>query len=526
MTLTSAPHRLRLLRWQAHAAGAPQALAMRSLLRAQSDSLQQHLEQALDDAAAAMGLPPDAVVKIPRLELSVPAPPLLHAQRTAADETAAWSLWVQQLQQALMLQMLQLLHAVAAAPAAAAAGVAKPRPPTGPAQARQDLRQYLHSGWPGWALAGNDDSTRVLQATAAALTDEWVQDDIMGLTPATLRNFWAWAGISPEADLQQALGVLARWLALLPAPRRARWVQARRADQLPLQLGPGGGQATRMALLAQWQAQAMDSLWAQALWLAWPQDPARQAPWQAALQRSDLPDAQPPAALGRLRVALAAAAPRAAAAFAPLVRAEPSLQQPASDTRADPRDERQPPDETETPNDHLVVPLAGLVLLHPYLARLVQGLHMHSGQSGEPLARAVLPRALALLHALACGPAPAPALELDLPFVKLLLGLPPTQALDWPAAQLDEADAAEVQALLQAVRQHWPALRSTSLQTLRVSFLQRRGLLRRAADGPGWQLQVQAEAFDLLLASLPWSLAWVKLPWMPHPLAVDWSAPT
>ncbi|MDP3221798.1 MAG: contractile injection system tape measure protein, partial [Rubrivivax sp.] len=250
-----------------------------------------------------------------------------------------------------------------------------------------------------------------------------------------------------------------------------------------------------------------------------------QDPWQTALVKSEWPDAQPPAALGRLRVALSAAMTRPANRASPpvavphVLRVEPTVASAWHPVAT-------PAAATETSADHLVVPLAGLVLLHPYLARLLQGLQLHSGQPGEALAPAVLPRALALLHALACDTAAAAALELDLPFVKLLLGLPPTQGLDLPPAQLDEADTAEVQALLQAVRQHWPALRSTSVQALRISFLQRRGLLRRAADGQGWQLQVQSEAFDLLLASLPWSLSWVKLPWMPEPLAVDWQAPS
>lgn len=528
MALTSAPHRLRLLRWQARAADTPQALALRSLLRARGDGLQQPLEQALDDAAAALGLPAEAVVKIARLELSVPAPPRLPAPHESVEDTVAWSQWRQLLQQSLLLQ---LQVAVAEATGGAAEGAARPRLLAGPTQARQDLLQYLHSGWPGWVLAGNEDTASHLQLAAAALADAWVHDDSLGLTAAALLSFWHWTGTAPDASVPAALAVFTRWLALLPAARRARWVLARRTKQLPLQLGPGTGQDTRLALLAQWQLQAQTpsqapgSLWAQALWLAWPHDAARQAPWQAALLQADLPDSRPPAALGRLRVALAALAPGTPPALAPGAAFETTHPLSSAPAGADGPPRRSPPGEDASAGDHLVLPLAGLVLLHPYLARLLQGLQLHSGQPGEALAPAVLPRALALLHALACDTGPAAALELDLPFVKLLLGLPPTAGLLLPPAPLDEADSAEVQALLEAVRQHWPALRGTGLQTLRISFLQRRGLLRRAAGGSGWRLQVQAEAFDLLLASLPWSLAWVKLPWMPEPLAVDWSAP-
>ncbi|OYU84394.1 MAG: hypothetical protein CFE45_25930, partial [Burkholderiales bacterium PBB5] len=78
----------------------------------------------------------------------------------------------------------------------------------------------------------------------------------------------------------------------------------------------------------------------------------------------------------------------------------------------------------------------------------------------------------------------------------------------------------EVAALLAAVRQHWAALSGTGIDGLRLSFLQRRGLLRRT-DG-AWQLHVQAEPFDVLLELLPWGISLVKLPWMPQPLMVAW----
>ncbi|MGS0755737.1 contractile injection system tape measure protein [Roseateles sp. GG27B] len=77
--------------------------------------------------------------------------------------------------------------------------------------------------------------------------------------------------------------------------------------------------------------------------------------------------------------------------------------------------------------------------------------------------------------------------------------------------------------MLAAVRNHWKALENTSAEGLRLSFLQRRGLLRRAEGA--WQLHLQAEAFDVLFDLLPWSISLVKLPWMPLPLMVEWHAP-
>jgi hypothetical protein len=166
------------------------------------------------------------------------------------------------------------------------------------------------------------------------------------------------------------------------------------------------------------------------------------------------------------------------------------------------------------------VPLAGLVLLHPWLARLLAACGVLDG-SGRRLVPALLPRACALLHALACGD--AEVAEHQLPFVKLLLGCPPDEPLTAALPALAPADSAELAALLEAVRDHWSALRGTGVEGLRLSFLQRRGLLARV-DG-AWQLRLQSEPFDVLLGLLPWPIGLVRLPWMAQPLVVEWPTP-
>ena len=526
MAYASAPHRLRVLRWQALAPRPAQALALRTLLREQGDSVAQCLELALDEAAAMLGLGPDTVMHLGRLELALPAPPLAGSQHMAPQHRAAWSQWLQQLRQAAVSQLARAVEGPASA------GVATQLPAA--VDARQALLDYLHSGWPGWALAGSDEASRALRDAASALADELVPGGSTAWAPAALASLWRWTGTGIETP-PAALGVLARWLALLPAPRRAAWMHSRAAAPLARVLFAAAPGPTARSLLMQWQAAAAaaDAVWAQALWLGWPGDASHQAPWRRTLIDGALLGADAPAALERLRVALATEEVpppplrRRDDATGTAVRGKPALTQPpavASSGQATAPLQSEPEPDT----GHWVVPLAGLALLHPFLPRLLQGLQLHSGQPGEPLAAAVLPRALALLHALACGPSAQAALELDLPLLKLLLGLPPMQGLSIPAAVLAEPDLAEVQALLEAVRQHWPALRGSSVQTLRVSFLQRRGLLRRATamGGAAWQLQVHSEAFDLLLGSLPWRLAWVKLPWMPEALTVDWPVPT
>lgn len=163
---------------------------------------------------------------------------------------------------------------------------------------------------------------------------------------------------------------------------------------------------------------------------------------------------------------------------------------------------------------------AGLILLHPYLPRLFAALGWVGDRhlQGEPFPWARLPQAAALLNWLATGR--DEPFEYELGTVKLLLGLNPDDPLPVAAGLLGDAEREEGEALLGAVVQHWSALGKTSIDGLRLSFLQRGGLLYPAADG--WLLRPQAESFDLLIDRLPWGIAIIRLPWMPRSLHTEW----
>ena len=106
-------------------------------------------------------------------------------------------------------------------------------------------------------------------------------------------------------------------------------------------------------------------------------------------------------------------------------------------------------------------------------------------------------------------------------FIRELVTFPKPLIAALPA--LAPADGEEIGALLAAVRDHWSALRRTGIDGLRMSFLQRRGLL---AHGDGvWRRRMQQESFDLLLGLLPWAIGQVRLPWMREPLLVEWPTP-
>ncbi len=170
---------------------------------------------------------------------------------------------------------------------------------------------------------------------------------------------------------------------------------------------------------------------------------------------------------------------------------------------------------SESYNEHegIYIENAGLVILHPFLSLYFSVLGVISGnemlQSG---------RALQLLNHLATGQNKAAEYALALP--KILCGL----SINSPVSaekDISENELAESVALLTSVILHWSALKNTSPDALRGTFLSRPGKLF-LSDSDNWILQVETSSFDILLGQLPWSISMIRLPWMNKLLTVEW----
>lgn len=498
-----AVHRVRRLSWQVRASTPAQAFALRSRLQAQTDALPALLERVLDDVAGAR-VPPGVVWKIPRLALQLD---LARGDLPDAELQP-------QLEAALRRAVASALDATWAASRAAApdasddatmpAGgtVALPYRSTPQADARAAFDHYLRHGdlpWPQQTLPPEQQLVLLRSAAQAALNGLRNAGDAVAARRSLLALLPA--GVSARR------GALARWLALLPPGDAGALVEAVRDGRVdrhvtwtPLETPDAQTQAVLAAL-----DEAGDVPDRAAPAAARGTPPSRVATKASAGTRTTSPphdaDPHPPAAghageTSPVHAAAAAAVPDRAAAGT-------AGRTPLSSDSATAQ----------------LVPLAGLVLLHPYLPRLLQGRGLGDARDRD-IADAALPRACALLHALAVGVTPAQ--EYALPFVKLLLGRAPDAPLATVLPPPDANDLAEATALLQAVRTHWPAMAGTGDDALRVSFLQRRGLLS-SADG-AWQLRMVREPFDLLLGLLPWGVGLVRTPWMRAPLTVEWPA--
>ncbi len=158
---------------------------------------------------------------------------------------------------------------------------------------------------------------------------------------------------------------------------------------------------------------------------------------------------------------------------------------------------------------------AGLVLLNPYLKRLfvkfdlLEGKEFKSDQAKE--------KAVYLLQYLAKKQEEPEEFELTLNKILcgIPLGIPIKNAVELTDSEKDVCDG-----LLIALIKNWKALKNTSPDGLRTSFLMREGSLKR--DASGWKLNVEKKVYDILLEKLPWGYSMIHFPWMEYPLYTEW----
>ena len=179
------------------------------------------------------------------------------------------------------------------------------------------------------------------------------------------------------------------------------------------------------------------------------------------------------------------------------------------------RDQEPPLDLAFSDVEELYIENAGLVLLWPFLPRFFE--HLGLVEDKRFRDEAAVQRAVGLLEIVASGAPELP--EYRLPLNKLLCGMALDAVFDF-GPPVTEAEASECERLLEAVIEQAPILRRMSVEGFRGSFLLRKGVLG-TRDG-AWLLRVERESYDLVLDRFPWSLLWVKLPWMEAPLRVEW----
>ena len=166
-------------------------------------------------------------------------------------------------------------------------------------------------------------------------------------------------------------------------------------------------------------------------------------------------------------------------------------------------------------SDEIYVNNSGLVILWPFLKRFFK--HLGLVEEKKFKDEAAVQRSVGLLQYLVSEDTPPQ--ECLLALNKVLCGMALDEVFDF-GPPVTEVEIEECRQLLTSVIEHAPILHNMSIPGFRNTFLLRKGQLS-ARDGI-WRLRVERETFDVVLDRFPWSVSWLKLPWMEFPMHVEW----
>lgn len=165
--------------------------------------------------------------------------------------------------------------------------------------------------------------------------------------------------------------------------------------------------------------------------------------------------------------------------------------------------------------EDIMIHNAGMVILWPFLETLFTGLSLMENK--EFVSASATHRAALLLNYLVTKETVVPEYELIL--CKVLCGFPTEEPL--PAAiTLSPEEEEECENLLNVVAVRWTALKGTSGEAMRQTFLQKDGLLKQQENG--WYLRIERATVDILVDKLPWGISIIRLPWTEKILYVEW----
>ncbi|MFT3826068.1 MAG: contractile injection system tape measure protein [Chitinophagaceae bacterium] len=167
------------------------------------------------------------------------------------------------------------------------------------------------------------------------------------------------------------------------------------------------------------------------------------------------------------------------------------------------------------PEDAIYINNAGLVLIHPFVKMLFE--RMEYVKEGKFDAEESTVRAIHLLQFIAAGFDNVE--EHYLFFNKILCGLDPLLPIE-KEITLTGPEKEVAESLLLSVISNWEAVKNSSIDGLRGSFLLREGKLVR--EEKAWKLTIQKKPYDILLKQLPWGISTIKFIWMPEPIYVQW----
>jgi hypothetical protein len=159
---------------------------------------------------------------------------------------------------------------------------------------------------------------------------------------------------------------------------------------------------------------------------------------------------------------------------------------------------------------------AGLILLHPFLPYLFDGLGFLTEEKRFKTENEAY-RAVHILQYLATNETATP--EHELTFNKIMCGLEPDEPVPFDV-ELTDDEKVECENLLRVVLERWDALKTSKPEALQEGFLRREG--RLFFKGNGWNIIIERMTLDIMLDKLPWSISMIKMPWRDDLIYVEW----
>jgi Contractile injection system tape measure protein len=187
----------------------------------------------------------------------------------------------------------------------------------------------------------------------------------------------------------------------------------------------------------------------------------------------------------------------------------------SSFSSADQRSNNPIPFYTDEEKQNIHIENAGLCLLALYLPGFFR--HLGYMEKDQFKNKSFAIRAIYMLQHLTSGQNKSP--EYLLQFNKLLCGFRIDDYIT-KSERLTKKESTEANDLLESVIRNWKALKNTSPNGLRESFLKRKGILFESESK--WTLQVERKGYDVLLNTIPWGFNMIKFPWMKKFIQVEW----
>lgn len=166
------------------------------------------------------------------------------------------------------------------------------------------------------------------------------------------------------------------------------------------------------------------------------------------------------------------------------------------------------------------IPNAGLVLLYRYYTHLFARLGLYEDDSVVFKDDRARVKAIFMLQYVAYGNSRTEFSEQELAFNRFLINysgkpLPRT-------CRLKKAERQAIDSIFDDLKTHWTKVKMTGTDTIRTTFIQRKGILRKGAIDTMFELQVEPYVYDVLIDSIPWSYSMIRPMNSDNMLSIKW----